>query len=326
MSFSRAITLTDMRYLVALEQERHFGHAAESCHVSQPTLSVAIRKLEDLLDAQLFERRRTQVLPTPMCLRLVEQAKKVLHETAVIDDIVQSHADQLHGPLRLGAIYTIGPYLLPNLLPVINERAPHMPLLIKEDYTANLAVQLRNGELDAIIISLPFEQEGIVTQALYDEPFIVLIPASHPWNQKDRVNADELSYEPVMLLGEGHCFRDQVLDVCPGCLHSNALGTDLQQTLEGSSLETIRYMVESGAGITVLPCTAAMSAKHLVKVRRFKNANPSRRVALAWRSSFPRPKAIQALHEAITSCPLTCVQMIDAPAEVENVTALKKAV
>lgn len=318
MSFSRAITLTDMRYLIALERERHFGHAADSCHVSQPTLSVAIRKLEDLLDTQLFERRRTQVLPTPLCLRFVEQAKKVLHETAVIDDIVQSHADQLHGPLRLGAIYTIGPYLLPNLLPAINERAPDMPLLIKEDYTANLSVMLKNGELDAIIISLPFEPEGILTQALYDEPFIILIPASHPWNQKERINADELPAEPVMLLGEGHCFRDQVLEVCPGCLHSDALGTDLQQTLEGSSLETIRYMVESGAGITVLPCTAAMSAKHLIKVRRFEGISPSRRVALAWRSSFPRPKAIQALHQAITACPITCVTMIDEPTMNED--------
>jgi LysR family hydrogen peroxide-inducible transcriptional activator len=184
---------------------------------------------------------------------------------------------------------------------------------------------LRSGELDAIIISLPFEPEGVVTQALYDEPFIVLIPASHPWNQKERVNANELSSEPVMLLGEGHCFRDQVLDVCPGCLHSDALGTDLQQTLEGSSLETIRYMVESGVGITVLPCTAAMSAKHLVKVRRFEGANPSRRVALAWRSSFPRPKAIQVLREAIVSCPLTCVTMIDdPPAAIE--TPIQQAV
>ncbi len=319
MTIARSITLTNMRYLVALARERHFGRAAEASFVSQPTLSVAIKKLENHIGKSLFERRHTDVIPTPLCERIVEQAQKILGQTAVIDDIVQSHSSQLKGPMRVGAIYTVGPYLLPNLLPILYEQAPDMSLLIKEDYTASLTEQLKSGDLDVAIISLPYDVPGLVTRPVYEEPFIVLIPASHPWNQYESISPDMLSQEPVMLLGEGHCFRDQVLEVCPGCINSQAVGPDLQKTLEGSSLETIRYMVESGVGITVLPCSAAMSSKHMVAVRRFEGRQPSRQVALAWRKSFARPDAIDTLYKAIMSCQMSCVTMFKEQVEEAEV-------
>lgn len=306
------MTLTELRYLVALAQQRHFGRAAESCFVSQPTLSVAIKKLEEELGVALFERRKQDVTLTPTGQRIVEQAQRVLEEAATIKQLADNGRDQLNGPLRLGAIYTIGPYLFPQLIPALHERAPHMPLVIEENYTTRLNERLRQGELDAVLIALPFAEPGLVTLPLYDEPFVVVIPSSHIWNARTDIAAAELAHESLLMLGSGHCFRKQVLDACPGC--AQQLNDQTQaQTVEGTSLETIRHMVASGMGITVLPATAAGAdryAQRLLSIRRFKAPEPTRRIALVWRKSFPRPAAIEAVRTAILESGLSGIHPI----------------
>ena len=304
------MTLTDLRYLVALARERHFGHAAERCNVSQPTLSVAIKKLEEELAVTLFERSAADVKITDIGARIVAQAEKVLLEAGQIKELATAGRDPLSGPLKLGVIYTIGPYLLPHLIPRLHEAAPSMPLLIQENYTARLAESLKRGDLDVIVIALPFDEPGIVTQAVYDEPFRVLLPAGHPWEQDAAIPAQRLAEEQLLLLGAGNCFRDQVLEVCPMCRN----GDGLQRTLEGSSLETIRHMVATGAGITVLPSTAAdriPATNTLLAVRPFADPEPSRRIALAWRVTYPRSGAIDVIRAAILASPLAGVRPIN---------------
>lgn len=292
------MTLTDLRYIVALSQERHFGRAAEKCHVSQPTLSVAVKKLEEQLGIILFERSAADVKITEIGRQIIAQAENVLREANQIRDIAETGKDPLAGPLRIGVIYTIGPYLLPSLIPQLTQRAPRMPLVIQENYTAKLADSLKRGEIDVAIIALPFDEPGIVVQQVYDEPFRVVLPASHAWASSKEISAERLQEEPLLLLGAGNCFREQVLEACPLCGH----GTGLQKTLEGSSLETIRHMVATGLGITVLPSTAAdplADTQNLVAIRHFSKPEPSRRVALAWRVTYPRTKVIDLLRAAI---------------------------
>ena len=303
------MTLTDLRYLVALARERHFGRAAESCHVSQPTLSVAIKKVEDELGVQLFERSATEVKITAVGQRIVNQAGKVLVEAALIPEIAAAGKDPLSGPLRIGAIYTIGPYLLPRLIPLMRQHAPRMPLVIQENFTHVLVDQLKRGELDVVILSLPFEEAGVVAQPLYDEPFRVLLPAGHAWASEKTIEADKLADDQLLLLGAGNCFRDQVLEVCPQCRNVGGL----QRTLEGSSLETIRHMVASGLGVTILPSSAADELQEnnpLVAVRPFAEPQPVRRVALAWRVTYPRSGAIDVVRQAILECGLPGVRPI----------------
>jgi len=306
------MTLTELRYIVAVGRERHFGRAAEKCFVSQPTLSVAVKKLEDELGVALFERRATEVVPTAVGVRIVEQAQRVLEETQAIRHIAAAGKDELSAPLRLGAIYTISPYLLPQLIPALHRRTPGMMLFLQESFTLKLGELLKQGDLDAIIISLPFAEAGICVQPLYDEPFRVVMPADHPWARKARIPAADLCNENLLLLSSGNCFRDQVMQTCAGA--KKAAGDDtLQRSLEGSSLDTIRHMVASGIGLTVLPASAADakgSASSLVAVRPFTRPEPGRRVALAWRRSFPRPRAVAALREAVLACRLPGVTML----------------
>ncbi len=307
------MTLNELRYIVAVARERHFGRAAEACFVSQPTLSVAVKKLEDELGIGIFERGQREVTVTPVGEQVVVQAQRVLEEASVIRQIARHGKDQLEGPLRVGAIYTIGPYLLPHLVPIMADSTPRMPLVIEENYTANLRDRLKQGELDAIIISLPFSEPGILTLPLYQEPFVVLLPSAHPWTAKNAIEAGQLGEQKVLLLGAGHCFRDQVIQACPECIQQSSAEGASQRNLEGGSLETIRYMVAGGIGVTILPCSAAGAerfSERLLTIRRFAGEAPSRVVALAWRKSFPRPKAIDALGRSIQSCQLSCVRSL----------------
>ncbi len=303
------MTLTYLRYLVALARERHFGRAAESCRVSQPTLSVAIKKLEEELGALLFERSANDVRITEVGRRIVTQAEKTLIDVSHIQEIAASSRDPLVGPLRMGVIYTIGPYLLPRLIPRVHQHAPRMPLIIQENYTARLVESLRRGELDVIIVSLPFSESGIATQPLYDEPFRVLLPAWHPQAAQKKITPEMLADEQLLLPGAGNCFRDQVLEACPECQNDSSL----QQTLDGSSLETIRHMVATGLGVTVLPSTAAdefESDNSLMAIRPFAHPEPMRRVVLAWRETYPRAGVVDALRKAILDSPLPGVHPI----------------
>jgi len=307
------MTLTELRYIVAVARERHFGHAAKACYVSQPTLSVAIRKLEDELGVQIFERLAGEVALTPVGKLIAEQAQRTLEAAENVRQVARQGKDQLAGPLRIGAIHTVGPYLFPELIPLLRKRAPDMPLVVEENYTSVLAGKLKRGELDVIIIALPFQEQGIVTLPIYTEPFVVLMPSSHPLTQRKTIKSAQLRDETVLLLGAGHCFRDQVLEACPECLPRPGLEGHLQQTIEGSSLETIRHMVVSGLGITVLPCTAAGADRYsqrLLAIRRFAPPIPTRSVALAWRVSFSRPSVIDVIRDTVASCNLSCVKPV----------------
>ena len=296
------MTINELRYIVAVARERHFGHAAEACFVSQPTLSVAVKKLEDELGVGLFERGQGEVTVTPAGVPIIAQAQRVLEEAAIIKQLASQSKDQLVGPLRLGAIFTIGPYLFPSLVAELSLHARQMPLVIRENFTASLSEQLKRGDQDVIVISLPFDEPGIQTRELFEEPFSVLLPNGHPLTRETAISPQQLQEENVLLLGEGHCFRDQVLAICPGCLQSNSREGSLQRNLEGCSLETIRCMVASGVGITVLPDMAMVRQQgpsQLLAVRPFAGEVPSRRLALAWRKSFPRPEAVELLWNVI---------------------------
>lgn len=305
------MTLTELRYIVAVARERHFGRAAETCFVSQPTLSVAVKKLEDELGLTLFERGPGEVSVTPAGRRIIEQAQRVLEEASRIRELAAAGKDPLAGPLRLGAIYTIGPYLLPKLIPILRRTAPAMQLLIQENFTHRLSEELRSGEVDVILVALPFEAPGVMTRPVYDEPFMVAVPKGHPWENRKRITSEELTNESLLLLGEGHCFRDQVLDICHTVRSRER--SPLARTVEGGSLETIRQMVAGGVGVTVLPATSTATSggsSDLIRILPFARPAPTRRVGLAWRRSFPRPEAIEALRKAVLACNLPQVEKL----------------
>ena len=296
------MTLTELRYIVTLAHERHFGRAAEKCHVSQPTLSIAVKKVEQRYAVVLFERSSSEVRLTPIGEHIAAQAERVLEEAGKLADIAAQGRDPLAGPLRLGVIYTIAPYLLPRLIPALNAHAPRMPIYLQENFTVRLAEQLRSGELDAIVVALPFAEPGIVSAPVYDEPFYLALPKGHPFAERSEISSDEVAGENLLLLGNGNCFRDQVVHACSQLAKPGSLA----QALEGGSLETVRYMVASGAGMSVVPASAAKSWPQndaLLHLRRLTDPAPFRRVIVAWRATFPRPQAIDVLRAAITDSP-----------------------
>ncbi len=306
------MTLTELRYIVAVAREKHFGRAAEACFVSQPTLSVAIKKLEEELDVKLFERGAAEVSVTPLGEEIVRQAQQVIEQAAAIKEIAKRGKDPVAGPLRVGVIYTIGPYLLPDLVRNAIERVPQMPLILQENFTARLLDMLRTGELDCAIMAEPFPDTGLAIAPLYDEPFMVAVPATHPLAGQASVSAEALKRETMLLLGTGHCFRDHVLEVCPEYARFSSDADGIRKSFEGSSLETIKYMVAAGMGITVVPQMsvpadhAARPSPH-VRYIPFSGSPPTRRVVLAWRRTFTRYEAIAALRNAVYACPLAGV-------------------
>ncbi len=307
------MTLTELKYVVAVARERHFGRAAEACFVSQPTLSVAIRKLEEELGVSIFERSSNEVSITPIGVKLVEQAQKILEESANMREIASFGHDPLSGPLKVGVIYTIGPYILPYLVPEQIKHTPQMPLLLQENYTDKLLELLRQGEIDCAIVALPIPELGFLQETLYEESFFVAVPYDHPWSQLQEIKAKCLKDQTILLLGAGHCFRDHVLQVCPELAHFSASQEGIQRTFEGSSLETIRHMVAAGLGITVMPSSAIGSQGNegrLLKFIPFSTPTPKRRVVLLWRKSFPRQEAITAFIKAIRQTSIPGIKML----------------
>lgn len=295
------MTLTELRYIVAVAREKQFCKAARTCFVSQPTLSLGIKKLEEELGVMLFERQHQELVITPIGQKIIEQARYVLQEVDQIKELAQLDHDPLREPLRIGAIHTVGPYLFPSLLPVVHENAPQLPLFVEENNTATLTKKLKNGEIDAAILSSPYEEAAIETEVLYEEPFVILVSSSHPLAMNTAISLKQLSAETLLLLGPEHCLRNQVLELCPDCFKRTADISETPNLIEGSSLETIRFMVAGGVGVTIVPRTAACAdryAQRLIAIKHFAGMQPSRQIVIAWRKNFSRMSAI----EVITQC------------------------
>ncbi len=318
------MTLTELKYIVAVARERHFGKAAEACFVSQPTLSVAIKKLEDELEVKLFERSANEVSITPLGEEIVRQAQSVLEQAAAIKEIAKRGKDPLSGPLKLGVIYTIGPYLLPDLVREAIERTPQMPLMLQENFTVRLLEMLRTGDIDCAILAEPFPDTGLALAPLYDEPFMAAVPSTHALAAQSTITSQALKSETMLLLGAGHCFRDHVLEVCPEFARFSSDAEGIRKSFEGSSLETIKHMVAAGIGVTLVPrlsvseeAMEVSAAKRRQGVRSYlkyipfaEGDVPHRRVVLAWRRSFTRYEAIAALRNAIYACELPGVKRL----------------
>ena len=316
------MTLTELKYIVAVAREKHSGKAAEACFVSQPTLSVAVKKLEDELELKLFERSAGEVTVTPLGDEIVRQAQSVLEQAAEIKEIAKRGKDPLGGPLKLGVIYTIGPYLLPDLVRQNIALTPQMPLMLQENFTVRLLEMLRTGEIDCAILAEPFPDTGLAIAPLYDEPFMAALPAGHALAAGDSVSSDQLKREHMLLLGTGHCFRDHVLQVCPEFARFSSNTEGIRKSFEGSSLETIKHMVAAGMGVTLVPRLAvppealaaaepdAPGVVRYLPIHDDGGAPPTRRVVLAWRRSFTRYEAIAALRNAIYACVLPGVQRL----------------
>ena len=283
------MTLSELKFIVAVAKEKNFRRAADKCFVSQPALSLAIKKLEDELNVSLFERSRTEVKITPLGQKVVDQAIVVLDEAAKIKDISNSGQEQLKSPLKIGLIYSVAPYLLPLIIPILRTKTPDMPLDVEENITKNLEQSLKSGVIEAAIIALPFNIPGVECIPLYDEEFNVVVPSNHPWSKKKEISANDLSNQKVLLLNNEHCFSKQVMDACPELSKKS-------EVLQGNSLETIRNMVASNLGISVLhkTATAINYNNPLVKVIPFQKPIPFRRIAIAYRKSTVRMEAIES--------------------------------
>ena len=319
------MTLTELKYIVAVAREKHFGRAAEACYVSQPTLSVAIKKLEEELDVKIFERSSGEIAVTSLGDAIVRQAQSVLEQAAEIKEIAKRGKDPLSGMLTLGVIYTIGPYLLPELVRNSIKMTPQMPLMLQENFTVKLLEMLRTGEIDCAIVAEPFPDTGLASAPLYEEPFMAAVPSNHPLAQKASVTTTELKNETMLLLGAGHCFRDHVLEVCPEFARYASKAEGIRRTFEGSSLETMKHMVAAGMGVTLVPRLSVPKDALSTQRRRVTDdphirylpirdedghLPPSRRVVLVWRRSFTRYEAIAALRNAVYACELKGVELL----------------
>ena len=288
------MTLSELKFIVAVAHEKNFRKAADKCFVSQPALSLAIKKLEEELGLILFERSRSDVTVTDVGQSIVNQAIVVLDEAAKIKELAKLGDSHLSQTFKLGLIYSIAPYLLPLIIPQLRQSAPDMPLEIEENITNNLQDKLKKGIIDAAVIALPFDIPSIETIELYDEEFVAVVPSNHAWSSKKRISSKELSSEKVLLLDNTHCFSSQVQEACPGLSKKSEIQV-------GNSLETIRNMVASNLGISVLPKSAVALKHHnpLVNVISFEKPVPFRRVALAFRKSSVKKDAIEQIAQVI---------------------------
>jgi LysR family transcriptional regulator, hydrogen peroxide-inducible genes activator len=290
------MNLRDLRYLVALADERHFGKAAERCFVSQPTLSAQIRKLEEYLGVSLVERQPKRVALTPSGEKIVRRARLLLQEADAIVDLARTDRDPLSGPLKLALIPTVGPYLLPHVAGRLRRDVPRLKLMLYEYQTESLLERLRAGEIDVGILALPVMLDGLDSAVLYDEPFMLAVPASHPLADQERVKVDDLRGETLLLLEDGHCLRDQALEVCSRVRVNEA------HDYRATSLETLRQMVAAGHGLTLLPELAAetpVGTARGLRVKPFARPAPVRTIGAVWRKSTTRAPAIEAIVTAI---------------------------
>jgi LysR family hydrogen peroxide-inducible transcriptional activator len=290
------IKLKDLRYLVAVADSRHFGRAAERCFVSQPTLSAQLKKLEEYLGVQLVERQPNNVTLTEPGEQIVARARRILEASDEVVTLARSHRDPLAGRLRVALLPTIGPYLLPRISQAFRKSLPRLELRLYEYQTAQMLEKLLAGELDVGILALPVDLEGLEARVLYSEPFVVAMPDRHKLAKRDSVRGEDLKGETVLLLEDGHCLRDQALEVCSG------IGAQEKQDFRATSLETLRQMVATGAGLTLLPELASRGAYGNAKgvaIRPFAKPVPVRQVGGIWRRTSARQPAIDAVCKLI---------------------------
>lgn len=287
------MNIRDLQYLAAVAENRHFGRAAEACNVSQPTLSMQLKKLEEYLGVQLFDRSRRRVAVTPAGEKVLRHARVILREVEEIREVARAAQDPLSGELRLGAFPTLAPYLLPRVVPEISKQLPNIRLLLVEEKTDDLIEMLEQGTLDAALLALPVGDDGLETAPLFEDRFLLAVPPGHHFAKKKSIKSEELADERLLLLEDGHCLRDQALDVC------QMTGAAEQQDFRATSLETLRQMVASGVGITLIPELAKQDTDGIVYIP-FKNPPPSRTIGLVWRPGAAREASINALTQALS--------------------------
>lgn len=300
------MTLTELRYIVALARERRFGNAAQTCFVSQPTLSIAIKKIEEELGVKLFERGSSEVTLTGIGESVIEQASRVLEEVEIIKHLVKEGQDPLKGALRLGIIHTASPYLLSRLTTFLAQFLPAMPLVIVENHLSRLVDMLRQGEIDAMVCSLPFNGRSFVEfRPVYDEPLLLAMPKKHRWSERDWIDVGDLETEKVLLTGNGCCLKGYVLQLCPAMHRIFWPGIMMNKLIDGNSLNSLYCMVASGVGVSVVPALSSRDSSiveqdFVVTRPLYKDNEPvKRRLVLAWRKRFRRKEAIDAVFSAI---------------------------
>ncbi|HRK79749.1 MAG TPA: hydrogen peroxide-inducible genes activator [Thiobacillus sp.] len=286
------MTLQELRYLVALADHGHFGRAAESCFITQSTLSTQIKKLEDFLGVTLFDRSLKRVTPTPIGREILQAARNIVEESERIKELARHAQDPMARTLHLGVIPTLGPYYLPHALTLVHRKYPDLRLLLREEMTQQILERLNAGTLDAALLALPVADDGLHVEPLFYEPFFAALPAGHPLAKRDVLKVNDIMAEKLLLLDEGHCLRDQALDVCGG-------GSRGREEVRATSLETLRQMVGMGLGLTLLPALAVDAAprasKKAVEIRPFRAPPPGRTIGLVWRRRAPFPETFERL-------------------------------
>jgi len=300
------MNLRDLRYLVTLAEVLHFGRAAEACHVSQPTLSTQIRKLEEELGVALVERAPRHVMLTPAGHDIAARARRVLAEVEQMRETARRTSDPEAGSVRLGVFPTLGPYLLPHVVPRIRARFPRLELLLVEEKTEVVLHMLRDGKLDAAVLAMPLHEDWLETEFLFEEPFLLAVPEGHPLSGHRNLRLAELSNQNLLLLEEGHCLRDQALEVC------SLAGAGEKEGFRATSLETLRQMVAAGVGVTLLPMLAVkppVSPSENIRLLAFRDPPPSRRLALVWRKSSAMSAFLQQLAIVLRDLPAGLLDM-----------------
>jgi LysR family hydrogen peroxide-inducible transcriptional activator len=305
------MNLRDLRYFIALADLRHFGRAAEACHVSQPTLSTQLKKLEDELGVQLIERAPRQVMLTPVGRDILERARRILAEVEQMRETARRTADPEAGSVRLGLFPTLGPYLLPHVVPNIRRRFPRLELLLVEEKTENVLQMLREGRLDAGVLALPLHEEWLEIEALFEEPFLLALPNGHPLAKQRELKLAELSQQHLLLLEDGHCLPDQALEVC------QLAGASEKEGFRATSLETLRQMVAAGVGLTLLPMLAVkppVPASENIRLLPFRQPAPTRKLALVWRKSSAMSDFLRKLAQVLRDLPPGLLNTMPSPA------------
>jgi LysR family hydrogen peroxide-inducible transcriptional activator len=301
------MTLQELKYLVALADHGHFGKAAEACFITQSTLSTQIKKLEDFLGVTLFDRSLKRVAPTPIGQEILQAARSIVEESERIRELAKHAQDPMARTIHLGVIPTLGPYYLPHALTLVHKKHPDLRLLLREEMTPQILQHLVDGKLDAGLLALPVSEDSLRVEPLFYEPFFAALPAGHPLAKREVLKVSDIMAEKLLLLDEGHCLRDQALDVCGS-------GSRGREEVRATSLETLRQMVAMGLGLTLLPALAVDAgprvSKKAVEIRPFKAPPPGRTIALVWRKRAPFPETFEQLAQTLKNA---------LPSEVELV-------